>query len=115
MIPHTEYKINSISKTRINWNALKELGIVSSDFLIGLLVSLIVLTMARESLWLLVAGFVAVLPDSVNILHYILPKNIIRIINIGHILHTDNKKPPILLGVSTQLIIIIASIIFILA
>lgn len=115
-IPHTDYAIAHVTRRKINFSAFKEFFLALSDIVGGLiLVYLLVSRNGHDQLYLLMGGFAAALPDSIHASSYVFPPRIIKILNVGHTLHSKYKNPPIFLGVLTQVGIIIISTLVLLA
>ena len=99
------------SHYEINFPALREFFFAFSDIATGLtLVYLLTLVGTHNQFAILAGGFAAALPDSIHASSYVFPPRIVKILNIGHTLHSKYKNPPIFLGVLTQIgIILIAA------
>lgn len=112
-IPHTDYTIEHAAQRQINFPALKEFLLAFFDIMGGLtLVYLLTSGGARDQLYLLVSGFAAALPDSLHVSRYILPARYVNLLNSGHRLHSKYKNPPMILGVLTQIGVVLIATFF---
>ena len=110
MIPHAEYSVNHIIKGQ--WkDSFIDFSKVALDFLVG---GLLILTFTQNIFLAGAGACLSVLPDGLNFLFILFPKN--RLLQAHHDFHekihySKNKKTPRFWGISSQLIIVILSII----
>ena len=114
LFPHTEYSVKNIRNRQ--WSKS------SPDFLktfldIALGLSIVYLTIGYTSL-ILIAIFVAILPDGFTLLHSIFPANSLlkKHMKIHMAINTvrANKKIPAVLGIVSQIIVVAIAIYFLL-
>lgn len=115
-IPHSEYSIESIAKAKVSLSALREFSVAMLDATLGLiLVYFLASTTGENTMWMLLTGFVAILPDAIWPSRYFVSLKIFKILNIGHMLsRARHKKPPLFIGVATQIILSFLAIVVIL-
>lgn len=108
--PHKEYSIKNIQSGY--WKkVLPDFLKVFSDIGLGFL---IVFLIRGYSPLILIAAFLAILPDSGSLIHYIFPKN--RLLKKHWVLHSaintisENKKIPAFWGIVSQTVIMAIAI-----
>ncbi len=112
-IPHADYPIEDLSEEKVNLKAVKEFLFAITDVTIGLVMVYILASSHPLLVWMLLTGFIAAVPDAIGVVGgYIIPRPLLKVINLGHKLHFDNKtkKAPLVIGVGSQLAVSILAI-----
>lgn len=116
LIPHSEYW-DLTKNVSGKWNyTKKKILIVALDFVAGIL---LLWFLSENKVMAFAGGFLGILAD-LDMVYFLPIFSKIHILNLDHYSHKifthwfENKKPPLILGVSTQILVTLAAIYFLL-
>jgi hypothetical protein len=114
-IPHWDYSLRSISikpaqgsALRFNWSLGRDLGLISFDALGGLTVALWLYATPAAGLAVLLAALGAMLPDPLQLVHRLYPREPLATLQRFHVWIHSKRKLTWPLGVSSQLSFVVS-------